>query len=241
MTTTKTPTLQGQPQTSLPRMIVRFVLFLLLGPILLFLAAGDVAWAAAWIAVGLMIAGTVASRFVTFLIHPDLLRERGSSFDRMDVAPFDRILAPLIGAFGPFVIWLIAGLDHRFGWSPAFAPWLLWLGGALIVVSFAVGSWALAANRFFSGVVRIQTDRGHEVVSSGPYAIVRHPGYASALPFYGGIVLLLGSLWAILPAAGLLVALMIRTALEDRFLQQNLPGYADYAQRVCYRLIPGLW
>jgi protein-S-isoprenylcysteine O-methyltransferase Ste14 len=99
----------------------------------------------------------------------------------------------------------------------------------------------LAENRFFSTVVRIQTDRGHAVCDSGPYRIVRHPGYAGSLPPLLGIVLALGSVWTLIPAAMALIISVIRTALEDRTLQEELPGYRDYARRVRYRLIPGIY
>jgi protein-S-isoprenylcysteine O-methyltransferase Ste14 len=101
--------------------------------------------------------------------------------------------------------------------------------------------WALGENRFFSSVVRIQTDRGHVVCDSGPYRIVRHPGYAGNILPLAGIVLALGSIWTLVPAIVALIITVIRTTLEDRTLQAELPGYRDYARRVRYRLIPGIF
>ena len=101
--------------------------------------------------------------------------------------------------------------------------------------------WALAENRFFSSVVRIQTDRGHVVCDTGPYRIMRHPGYAGNILPLLGIVLALGSLWTIIPAVVALVIAIVRTALEDQTLQEELPGYREYAQRVRYRLLPGIY
>ena len=135
----------------------------------------------------------------------------------------------------------MAGLDHRFGWSPVFPLWLIVLGIFLIALGYAFSSWAFVENRFFSGVVRIQADRGHVVCDSGPYRIVRHPGYAGNILPQLGIVLALGSVWTLIPAAVALIIAVIRTTLEDRTLQEELPGYLDYTRHVRYRLIPGIY
>ena len=111
----------------------------------------------------------------------------------------------------------------------------------LILLGYAFGSWALMENRFFSGVVRIQTERGHHVVSSGPYAIVRHPGYAGALLTYFATPLLLDSPWTFLPVIVMAIVLVVRTVLEDRTLQEELPGYKEFTQKTRYRLVPGVW
>jgi protein-S-isoprenylcysteine O-methyltransferase Ste14 len=111
----------------------------------------------------------------------------------------------------------------------------------LIALGYAFAAWALIENRFFSSVVRIQADRGHVVCDSGPYRMVRHPGYAGSIPPLVGMVLALSSMWTLIPAAVALIIAVIRTALEDRTLQDELPGYRDYAGRVRYRLIPGIY
>jgi protein-S-isoprenylcysteine O-methyltransferase Ste14 len=140
-----------------------------------------------------------------------------------------------------FPLVIVAGLDHRFGWSPLFPTWLNILGIVLIAFGYAIAVWALAENRFFSGVVRIQTERGHVVCDSGPYRIVRHPGYAGNILPLPGIVLALSSAWTLIPVAVALIIAMIRTELEDRTLQEELPGYREYSQRVRYRLFPGIY
>jgi protein-S-isoprenylcysteine O-methyltransferase Ste14 len=151
------------------------------------------------------------------------------------------VLAPLMAVSVVFPMVIVAGLDHRFNWSPEFPLWLSIVGFIFIAFGYVFGAWALAENRFFSSVVRIQTDRGHVVCDTGPYRFVRHPGYAgSILPLFG-IVLALGSVWSLIPAAVALIITVIRTALEDRTLQEELPCYRDYARRVCYRLIPGIF
>ena len=140
--------------------------------------------------------------------------------------------------FPPFIV---AGLDHRFGWSPVFSTWLNITGIILIALGYAFAAWALAENRFFSSMMRIQTDRGHVVCDSGPYRIVRHPGYAGNLLAMPGIVLALDSAWTLVPVGIALVVAVIRTALEDRTLQEELPGYQEYTSRVRYRLLPGVY
>ena len=109
------------------------------------------------------------------------------------------------------------------------------------MLGYAFSSWALIVNRFFSGTVRIQTERGHHVVTDGPYRIIRHPGYAGSLLGYVFIPILLDSLWAFIPAVLLIIVMFIRTASEDSTLQTELPGYAEYAEKTRYRLIPGIW
>jgi protein-S-isoprenylcysteine O-methyltransferase Ste14 len=139
----------------------------------------------------------------------------------------------------PLVI--VAGLDHRFDWSPVFPLWLIVPGFFLISLGYAFAAWALAENRFFSSVVRIQMDRGHVVCDSGPYRYVRHPGYAGNMLALPGMVLAFGSMWTLVPVAVALIIAVIRTVLEDQTLQDELPGYRDYARRVRYRLIPGIY
>jgi len=135
----------------------------------------------------------------------------------------------------------VAGLDAgRFGWSVM--PIAVQVAGYIaLLFAMAVTYWAMAVNPFLSTIVRIQDDRGQYAVTSGPYRYVRHPMYAMILLMYPGIALLLGSWWALIPAAVIAIVFVIRTALEDQTLQAELPGYAEYAQRTRYRLVPGVW
>jgi protein-S-isoprenylcysteine O-methyltransferase Ste14 len=139
------------------------------------------------------------------------------------------------------LLMLVIGWGELDGWSPPFSPALMLIALVLIVGGYAIGVYALIDNRFFSGVVRLQTDRGHHVISSGPYARVRHPGYAGGILTYLATPFFLDSSWALLPTPMLRTVLVLRTRLEDRFLQENLEGYREYAVRVRYRLLPGLW
>jgi protein-S-isoprenylcysteine O-methyltransferase Ste14 len=144
-------------------------------------------------------------------------------------------------AWTPLLVAVVSALDERYGWSPP-VPMSLSIVAAVAGVTGALLTlWAMASNRFFSGLVRIQTERGHTVASAGPYGFVRHPGYVGATLFSVLAPLMLGSLWAFLPALAGLTACIIRTSLEDRTLQAELPGYAAYAQRVRHRLMPGVW
>jgi protein-S-isoprenylcysteine O-methyltransferase Ste14 len=144
----------------------------------------------------------------------------------------------------PFLLghMIVAGLDvGRFGWSGPIPN--SWRVGALVayVLGLALAGWAMRTNRFFSSVVRIQRDRGHRVVSHGPYRVLRHPGYAGVMvaSVSGGVVM--GSWWSIVPLVPLIALFAWRTSMEDRVLRTELEGYADYASRVRYRLLPGLW
>jgi protein-S-isoprenylcysteine O-methyltransferase Ste14 len=209
--------------------------------IILFGSAGTLNWPMAWMYIALTVASFAISRLIVWRENPDLLRERGQSMDHQDTAGFDRILAPLLALVGPTAIGLAAGFALRFSWTPVFSPLIEWIGVGFLILGYALGSWALVANRFFSGVVRIQKERGHHVVSTGPYEIVRHPGYLGAGISYFGMVLMLGSPWAFIPYFFELVVIVARTKLEDKLLQTELPGYDEYTQQTRFRLVPGIW
>lgn len=147
---------------------------------------------------------------------------------------WDKVLAPLMALSVSFPLVIVAGLDHRFGWSPLFPGGLIALGFLLVALGYAFATWALMENRFFSSVVRIQVDRGHVVCDSGPYRYVRHPGYAGSALALPGIVLALGSTWTLIPAMVALIVAVIRTSLEDQTLLDELPGYrVTGLPRVC--------
>ena len=213
----------------------------LLIPLILFICGGDLGWWQAWLYSMLILAAGIGGRMWAEQRHPGLTVERQNIETIQNAKAWDKVLAPLMAVSVVFPIVIVAGLDHRFNWSPEFPLWLSVVGFSFIAFSYAFAAWALAENRFFSGVVRIQTDRGHVVCDSGPYRIVRHPGYAGNILPLAGIVMALGSIWTLIPAMVALIITVIRTTLEDRTLQDELPGYRDYAQRVRYRLIPGIF
>jgi len=235
------PDNQKAVQTVSPRHWINSVVAYLFIPIVLLVCGGDFGWWQAWVYSLLIVAAGIGGRIWAERRHPGLLAERQNIEKIQSAKAWDKVLAPLMALSLTFPLVIVAGLDHRRGWSPVFPLWLIVIGFILISLGYAFASWALVENRFFSSAVRIQTDRGHVVCDSGPYRIVRHPGYAGNIPPLLGIVLALGSVWTLIPVAVALIIMVIRTALEDRTLQDELPGYRDYARRVRYRLIPGIF
>jgi protein-S-isoprenylcysteine O-methyltransferase Ste14 len=232
---------QKAVQTVSPRQWIGVVVVYLLIPLTLLVCGGDLGWWQAWIYSLLIVVAGIGGRIWAEQRHPGLLAERQNIEKIQGAKAWDKVLAPLMAFSLMFPLVIVAGLDHRYGWSPAFPLWLIVFGFILISLGYAFAAWALAENRFFSSVVRIQTDREHVVCDTGPYRIVRHPGYAGNIPPLLGIVLAFGSVWTLIPAAVALIIAVIRTALEDQTLQEELPGYRDYARRVRYRLIPGIY
>jgi len=220
---------------------VLMVVVYLFIPALLWLCAGSLRWWQGWVFTALIFTAGIGGRFLAERRHPGLMAERLEKTSRADVKPWDRVLSPLMSFSVSFPLVIVAGLDHRFGWSQAFPLWLNLLGLVLITLGYVFAIWALVENAYFSGVVRIQKDRGHTVCDTGPYRIVRHPGYAGNLLPLAGMVLAFSSLWTIIPAAAALIIIVARTALEDRTLQSELPGYREFAQKTRYRLLPGVW
>lgn len=223
-----------------PGVILQLLLFIVVVPFLPLLISWRWGWWEAWVYALVAILGFVVSRALAARRHPDLLAERARMLRHDDAETWDKVLAPLVG-LGGGLIPLVAGLNARFDPSTAFGLPLKIGALALILAGYALGAYALMANRYFSGMVRIQSERDHHVVSGGPYRWVRHPGYAGALVTYLATPIFLDAPWAFIPALLLTIVLLVRTALEDRTLQQRLEGYRDYAARVPYRLLPGVW
>lgn len=197
-------------------------------------------WWEAWVFGALCLLSFVVGRGLAARSHPDLIAERARFTVQEEAKSWDKILAPL-AVLGTSLIPLVAGLDAFYARSRPFILPAKVVSLVLIVAGIAWGNYALVENRFFSAVVRIQTERGHYVVSSGPYRRMRHPGYAGTLLVNLATPLFLDSLWAFLPAALTAIVLVIRTHLEDRTLLAELEGYRDYAKRVRFRLVPGIW
>jgi len=232
--------MENQSKTISPRAILLMLFFIVVIPFLPLLISRQWDWWEAWVYAIIGILGFAISRVLAARRHPDLLAERARFLQHEDAKPWDKYLSPLVG-LGGGLIPLVAGLDALFDLSPPFSLPVKILALVSILAGYALGSYALIENRFFSGMVRIQTDRGHQVVSSGPYRWVRHPGYAGALLTYLATPFFLDSKWAFLPVVFISIVLVIRTNLEDKVLQNELEGYRDYARRVRYRLLSGVW
>ncbi len=235
-------TVKGEEvQTASPRQWIRLVVVYLLIPLILLICGGDLGWWQAWLYSLLILAAGIGGRMWAEQRHPGLMAERQNIENIQNAKAWDKVLAPLMAVSVGYPMVFVAGLDHRYNWSFELPLWLIVIGFILISLGYAFAAWALAENRFFSSVVRIQTDRGHVVCDSGPYRFVRHPGYAGNILALFGIVLALGSVWTLIPAAVASIISVIRTVLEDQTLQEELPGYRDYARRVLYRLIPWIY
>ena len=224
-----------------PRQWIRLMVTYLLFPTILLVCGGDSLWWQAWLYSLLILVAGIGGRLWVERRHPGITAERQSKNSFQNAKSWDKVLAPLMAVSVVFPMVIVAGLDHRYNWSPDFPTWLSLAGLAVIGFGYAFATWAMAENRFFSSVVRIQTEREHAVCATGPYRFVRHPGYTGTILPLFGIVLALGSVWTLIPAVFASIITVIRTALEDKTLLEELHGYGDYAQQVKFRLIPGLY
>ncbi|MBA4380116.1 MAG: isoprenylcysteine carboxylmethyltransferase family protein [Anaerolinea sp.] len=218
--------------------LVQIGFLVLLQAIALFASVWKWDWWNAWAYLGEYLAFLIFNVFVLLPHHKELVEERSQIGE--GAKSWDKIIGIITG-IGGFAILILAGLDERFGWPGAIRFDAQVAAFVLLGLSYPLFTWAMVSNKFFSTIVRIQKERGHVVQTGGPYRFVRHPGYASLLVSYITIPIALGSLWACIPMALLVVNLFVRTALEDRTLKNELEGYKDYAARVRYRLLPGIW
>ena len=222
------------------RVILQVIFFVVLLPFLPLLISRAWDWWEGWAYGVLGLGSFIISRYLAARKNPGILAERSKFMQHENAETWDKKIIPVAGVMG-IVIAVIAGFDKLWDWSAPFGLWWRLLGLIVIFVGYAFSSYALIENSFFSGMVRLQSDRGHFVISSGPYRWVRHPGYAGALLAYLFVPVLLNSWWAFIPTLITIGLYVVRTRLEDRFLQENLEGYREYAKRVRYRLLPGVW
>ena len=218
---------------------VSLALTLLLMGAALFLAAGTLRWAHGWWFMAAFVLLTLVAIAWLWHVNPEIFVAR-RRLTGQGTKGWDRVLVTIL--LGSYMATLIVAAfdDGRFRWAPA-PPWAVVVGYVLLLVGYWGTGWAQAVNRHFEPSVRIQSDRDHHVITTGPYAYVRHPGYVFGIVLCFGLALALGSLWALVPAVLVAVVLAIRTHMEDAFLQRELPGYAEFARRVRYKWIPGLW
>ena len=217
------------------RLVAKLLVVVALFVLVLLVPAGTWRWPAAWVFLALYLAFAVPVATWLFRTNPGLLAQR---LDWTQRAPkrWDRLLmAGLIPVF--VAVYALAGLDFRFGWSDV-PPAVSAVGFVLVGAFYVLLALVLRENAFLSRVVEVHPEAGHRVVSTGPYAVVRHPMYAGYIVWLLAVPVALGSLAALAPAALLAAAIVVRTVLEDRTLREELPGYREYAARVRWRLVP---
>ena len=223
---------------SVARWAVRETMGVVMLALLLFLTAGTVNWIAGWAMVIVMAGWVIATAIVVIPRYPELLAERVGP--RKGAKTWDTVLLSLYGLV-MMILWLVAGWDLRYSWSSGIGPVTQIVAMLLVIIGHALVVWATGTNAFFSQVVRIQKERGHAVVSNGPYRLVRHPAYSGAVLLVLAAPLALGSWWALVPGIVCAILMTVRTALEDKTLQVELPGYQAYMQSTRYRLLPSVW
>ena len=220
------------------RYIIRETMGLVIMAVALFWSAARIDWWQGWAALAVMFAWIAATAIIILRFNPDLLRERLGP--RQGAKRWDTAILSVVGLL-QLARYIVAGLDQRNGSTVGFPLALQIVALVVCILGYALVVWATYANTFFSQIVRIQSERGHTVVTDGPYRYVRHPGYLGAILFELAVPVLLTSWWALLLSglsAGLLV---LRTVLEDCTLLMELAGYAEYAQKVRKRFLPGVW
>ncbi len=225
--------------STIKKAIARLCFISLMVALCLFGTAGTISWLNGWI---FMIAYMLVLITLTGLIFrssPELVKERMEASHK--AKSWDRVIVPVLAIILPLLSVILAGLDHRFGWTDDFGILTVLITLTVMIAGSALTMWAMRVNRFFSSHVRIQSDRGHYVITDGPYRWVRHPGYTGSVMFNLAAPLLLGSFPAL--GAGILFTLLmaIRTILEDKTLQNELPGYYEYAKKNRWRLLPFIW
>ncbi len=212
--------------------------FFVLIAAILFLSAGRLNWTWAWVYLGIGVLSVSINAPIMLHTSPETVAERGQPQETKD---WDKAVSGLYALALYIALPLVAGLDVRFGWSGELnLAWHL-AGAAAQAAGLGLTSWAMVANMYFSTAVRIQSERGHTVCRSGPYRFVRHPGYVGFILQSLSLPLLLGSWWSLVPGVIAVLLMSLRTYLEDRTLQAELPGYLDYVKEVRYRLVPGVW
>ncbi|MBN2472548.1 MAG: isoprenylcysteine carboxylmethyltransferase family protein [Anaerolineae bacterium] len=209
---------------------------------LLFLGAGTLDWPWGWVFAGVTLAGWAGLSIALAVGNPALLNERGKRVkDATAGTPKWDIAILAVYAVLTLVQPFVAGLDRRYALSPGATPALALAGNALLLAGFVLLAWSMVANRSFEPTVRLEGAQKAGVTVSGPYRFVRHPGYTGVILQFLALPVALGAWLALIPGALGIGLFILRTALEDRTLQAELPGYAEFAQRTRYRLFPGVW
>jgi protein-S-isoprenylcysteine O-methyltransferase Ste14 len=212
-------------------------IFLLM--VIFFLSAGRIDLPRAWIFFGLYFFALLVNMGIFLKFNPEVIRARSEMITGV-MKWWDRLFVVFYTVF-LFLMFIVSGLEvGRFQLSNPGTGFLA-AGMIMFILGWAFMTWAIVENKFFETTVRIQKEREHRVVSTGPYAIVRHPGYTGMILFYGCAPFIIGSLYGLIPALLLAFAFIFRTYFEDRMLYEELPGYEEYAKKVRYRLVPFIW
>jgi protein-S-isoprenylcysteine O-methyltransferase Ste14 len=212
---------------------------LLLFMVVFFLSAGRTDLPRAWFFFGIYFASLLFNMVIFLRFNPEVIRAR-SETNWGEMKWWDKLFAVLYFVF-LFSIFIVCGLDvGRLHLSSTGMGFFV-AGVIILVVGWVFVAWAMVENKFFETIARVQMERDHRVVSTGPYAIIRHPGYAGMILFYGCAPFIIGSLYGLVPAVLLAFAFVFRTYFEDRFLYEELSGYKEYAKKVRYRLVPFVW
>ena len=241
--TSKTPSRQVEHKQGVKGAVmkraVQVAMLLLFQAAILFLASGRLDWVMAWVYIGMYLVAISINAPIMLRHNPETIAERAKVGENWK--DWDKIIGGLFALSYFVFMLLVAGLDVRFGWTGDIALAIQITGTAVFALGYALFSWAMISNAFFASVVRIQDDRGQTVCTTGPYQFVRHPGYLGAVLQSIAVPLMLGSFWSLIPGGFGAVLLILRTALEDRTLLEELDGYEEYTQRVRYRLLLGVW
>ncbi len=208
-------------------------------PLILLWSAGTVAWPMAWVLTGLYAAWVGANALLLWPEHKSLLAERAQKRPP-GVKGWDMAIMGVVGLL-TIARYVVAGLDLRYGWGPSVPLGLSLAAIPVAAAGYAIVTWGMAANAWFATHVRIQQDRGQRVATGGPYRWVRHPGYVGSILFEIASGVMLQSWWAIGIGVASAALFLLRTAMEDATLRRELPGYTEYAAKVRYRLLPGVW
>jgi len=224
----------------MPKLLAQLAALIVVFAVILFGVAGTWRWPSGWAFLALFVAVSLALSLWLAATDPALMAERMKSPVQKDQKPWDRVFLMLLMVV--YLSWLaVMALDaRRFSWSHA-PVWIQVLGAVMIVASYAGIAWVFRTNSFAAPVIKIQAERRQTVISTGPYAVVRHPMYAFAIWQFVGMPLMLGSWWGLAFVPPIVAAVAVRTLGEEKMLREELEGYDDYARRVRWRYAPGVW
>ena len=238
--TSEVPTTKDRPniRVGIVKRFIQVSVIFVFQAAILFSTSGQLDWLWAWVFLGISIVSVIVNSVILLRTSPETIAERGEA---KLTKKWDKIVSGFYSLFLFLLLPLVAGLDTRFGWTGDLGNTWHIVGAVALAAGLSLAGWAMIVNAYFSTTVRIQSDRGQTVCRSGPYRVVRHPGYVGFILQSLATPILLGSVYAVFLGVMAATALVIRTFFEDRTLQDELPGYREYAQEVRHRLVPRVW